>query len=147
MTKVGTKWPNSFFLSIYPAAPSREDYLQLNKNGYEMTKIVWNDLGMKWPGYEMTGYALCVVEHVCHHFQEEQYAYPWTIKKISYVPCLRILLPAEQYAKGDWHITPHGSYMQRQVRIELPQGYMRMELYAVLHSLYVTTNITTIYSH
>ena len=27
-----------------------------NKSGYEMTKMVRNDLGTKWHGYEMTGY-------------------------------------------------------------------------------------------
>ena len=42
---MGTKWPNWV----------RNDQTE-NKSGYEMTKMVWNDLGTKWPGYEMTGY-------------------------------------------------------------------------------------------
>ena len=29
---------------------------ELKKSAYEMTKMVRNDLGMKSPGYEMTGY-------------------------------------------------------------------------------------------
>ena len=45
MTKLGTKWPNWI----------RNDQIE-NKSGYEMTKMVRNDLGTKWPGYEMAGY-------------------------------------------------------------------------------------------
>ena len=42
---MGMKWPNRV----------RNDQIE-NKNGYEMTKMVLNDLGTKWPGYEMIGY-------------------------------------------------------------------------------------------
>ena len=42
---MGTKWPNWV----------RNDQIE-NKSGYEMTKMVQNNLGTKWPGYEMTGY-------------------------------------------------------------------------------------------
>ena len=42
---MGTIWPNWV----------RTDQIE-KKSGYEMTKMVRNDLGTKWPGYEMTGY-------------------------------------------------------------------------------------------
>ena len=42
---MGMKWPNWV----------RNDQTE-NKSGYEMTKMVRNDLGTKWPGYEMIGY-------------------------------------------------------------------------------------------
>ena len=42
---MGTKWPNWV----------RNDQIE-NKSGYEMTKMVRNDFGTKWPWYEMTGY-------------------------------------------------------------------------------------------
>ena len=44
---MGTKWPNWV----------RNDQIE-NKSGYEMTKMVRNDLGTKWPGYDMTGYQI-----------------------------------------------------------------------------------------
>ena len=67
-----------------------------------MNNIVRNDLGTKLPGYEMTGNEVCGGEHVCHFFQEALYAHPWTTRKISHVPCLRILLPGlwKLYAKA-----------------------------------------------
>ena len=42
---MGTKWPNWV-----------RNYQIEIKSGYEMTKMVRNDLSTKWPGYEMTGY-------------------------------------------------------------------------------------------
>ena len=45
MTKLGTKLPNWV----------RNDQIE-NKSGYELTKMVQNDLGTKLPGNEMTDY-------------------------------------------------------------------------------------------
>ena len=58
-------------------------------------------------------------QNVCHHFQEELYAYFWSTRKISHVPCFRILLPGEQYANGDSHRATVVAICEGRVRIEL----------------------------
>ena len=47
--KVGTKWPK----------------------WYEMTKMVRNDLGTKWPGYEMTDYQTDKQQWVIQYYGEK----------------------------------------------------------------------------